>query len=292
MNMLFKNNLRHFQIPQAFIRMGYHRILNASALSLYYVICSEVQQHSNVTRRISNRDLAVMTGIRENKIGATRAVLVKHGLIYATKCPQAFEYTLSNPSTQQPLVNSIVNGESIEVVYSYMDELDEVSFQVVRHGNKKFFMRRPHPDTKGEWIHNTHGCPDLVYRLPDVKEADVVIVTEGERDVEAIFKMRLWDDADQPIAATTNPKGSGQWMPAHSAFLKGKLVFICGDNDAAGRSHVVKVRESLEGVASEMVIISLPTEYKDISEFMEVQNQEEFLKLVGDDRLQMEKVYL
>lgn len=290
--MLFKNNLKHFQIPQAFISMGYHRILNASALSLYYVICSEVQQHSNVARRISNRDLALMTGIRENKIGATRAALVKYGLIHATKCPQAFEYTLSNPATQQPLVNAIVDGESIETVYSYSDEFDDISFQVVRHGNKKFFMRRPHPDTYGEWIQNTHGCPDLVYRLPDVKEADVVIVTEGERDAETIFKMRLWDDVEQPIAATTNPKGSGQWKMVHSTFLKGKLVFICGDNDAAGRSHVAKVQESLACVAREVVVISLPMEYKDISEFMEVHTAEEFLKLAGDERLQMEKVYL
>jgi hypothetical protein len=292
-NMLQANRVNHYQKPETYFKMGFHKSLNDKQKSVYEVLCYESYRRSSVTHKMTNRDLALLAGIPETKVSATRKALVRVGLIQAKKLPLGHEYTLMNPATQQPLSNKRLTDSDDRITYDYMDDLDDISFQVVRYGNgyKKYLMQRPNPYGDG-WIENADGCPELIYRLAEVKEAEIVFVTEGERDVEAIFRMRLRDDVDLPIAATCNPGGANNWKPPHAAFLKNKVVFICGDNDPSGRIHVDSVKESLRGIAEEVVIVNLPKEYNDVTEYMEMHITDDFLKLVGDERLQNEKVYL
>jgi hypothetical protein len=98
--------------------------------------------------------------------------------------------------------------------------------------------------------------------------------------------MDLEDESAYPIAATCNPGGARNWRDAHAAFLKDKVVFICGDNDASGRIYVEKVQRSLQGVAKEIKVVTLPDQYEDISHYMETNTTKEFLMLLKDDRLE------
>jgi hypothetical protein len=291
-NMFQANRVNHYQKPEAYLKMGFHKSLNNKQKSVYEVLCYESYRRSSVTHKLTNRDLALLAGIPETKVSATRKALVRVGLIQAKKLSLAHEYTLMNPATQQPLTNKRLTDSDDRITYEYRDDFDEISFQVVRYGkgHKNYLMRRPNPHGEG-WIENADGCPELIYHLADVRQADIVFVTEGERDVTTIFGMRLWDDADAPIAATCNPGGANNWKPEHAAFLKGKVVFICGDNDPPGRIYVDRVRKSLAEIAKEVVDVTLPKEFNDITEYMQVYTTDDFLNLVEDERLHKEMIY-
>jgi len=64
--------------------------------------------------------------------------------------------------------------------YDYVDEQGRLLFQCVRHEPKNFSQR--HPDGCGEWIWNLHGVRRVLFRLPTIKDATVVLVAEGEKD--------------------------------------------------------------------------------------------------------------
>ena len=54
--------------------------------------------------------------------------------------------------------------------YDYRDEYGELLFQVVRMAPKSFRQRRPKPG--GGWLWNLQGVRRVLYRLPELVEAD------------------------------------------------------------------------------------------------------------------------
>jgi predicted P-loop ATPase len=141
--------------------------------------------------------------------------------------------------------------------YNYQDEYGELLFQCVRHEPKDFSQRRP--DGHGGWIWNLHGVRRVLFRLPTLKQADVVLVTEGEKDALNLVKLGF--------VATCNPMGAGKWLLEYSGQLAGKHVVLFPDNDEAGRAHVLKIARSLAGKAASVRITSVPIG-KDISDWI------------------------
>lgn len=89
--------------------------------------------------------------------------------------------------------------------------------------------RQRRRDGKGGWIWSLNGTRRVLYRLPEVIKAKLVIIAEGEKDVETARKLGL--------TATCNPHGVRKWRPEHAEFLRGKRVAIIADADAPGRAH-------------------------------------------------------
>jgi hypothetical protein len=132
--------------------------------------------------------------------------------------------------------------------YDYADPSGALLFQVCRMEPKDFRQRRP--DGNGQWIWNLKGIDPVLYRLPDVMNAQEIIVVEGEKDCDCL--------ANMGFTATTCPMGAKKWKPQYNACLQGKNVVLIPDNDNEGREHMLQVAVSLDGTTSSLKLLDLP----------------------------------
>lgn len=144
----------------------------------------------------------------------------------------------------------------IVAIYDYTDEHGNLLYQVVRYEPKDFKQRRP--DGCGGWIWRK-GARQVLYRLPEVLEAPIVFVVEGEKDVETL---REWG-----FVATTNAGGAkSHWAPQYSETLRGREVILIPDNDAPGRKRVLNIARALLGRVARLVVLELDGA-KDVTEW-------------------------
>jgi hypothetical protein len=128
-----------------------------------------------------------------------------------------------------------------ECAYDYVDENGMLLFQIVRLKEPKgFYARRS--NGKGGWINSLKGVRRVLYRLPEVLQAEDVLVVAGEKDVHTAERLGL--------IATSNPLGEGKWKPEYSESLRGKKVTIIPDKDATGIRHGRTVARSLLSVVA------------------------------------------
>jgi putative DNA primase/helicase len=159
----------------------------------------------------------------------------------------------------------------IEKIYDYTDESGKLFFQCVRFLPKRFSQRRP--DGLGGWLWNLDGVRRVLYRLPEVLKAQLVCVTEGEKDADNL--------CDLGFTATTNPGGAGKWRDEYGETLRGKDVVIFSDVDddvdekkkaqkrEKVRRHVEEIVASLTGIANSIRLAVQPDGFKDISAYVE-----------------------
>jgi len=160
-------------------------------------------------------------------------------------------------SRQQPATTP----RRIVAKYDYTDEHGELLYQVVRYQPKNFRQRRP--DGHGGWIWKK-GERQVLYHLPEVLEAPIVFVTEGEKDVETL--------REHGFVATTNAGGANApWLPEYTETLKGREVILIPDNDQPGWERVVVIARALLGRAARIFILNdIHTNgAKDITEWFE-----------------------
>ena len=162
--------------------------------------------------------------------------------------------------------------------YDYTDANGVSLFQVIRFEPKTFRQRRMGAD--GKWIWNMEGVHRVLYRLPEVIEAQMVCIVEGEKDADNLVALGM--------AATCNVGGAGKWLPAYAETFAGKDVILCGDNDEPGRKHMDAVAESLAGKVKSLRRVTIPDPHKDASDFIasfdKATAASEWLKLVGKSR--------
>ncbi len=92
------------------------------------------------------------------------------------------------------------------------------------------------------------GLKVPLYHLHKLREADTVIIAEGEKDTETLEAMGY--------TATTSPNGAGSnWKKEYNTFLKGKKCIILADNDEAGEKYAKKAAASLteDGIAAYII---------------------------------------
>lgn len=99
------------------------------------------------------------------------------------------------------------------------------------------------------------GTHATLFNYWAVTARSYVIISEGEMDCT-----RLKQD-DTPAVSSTG--GSGTFLKEWVELLKNHTVFICLDNDAAGRKGTAKLLELMP----EARVVTLPAEGKDICEF-------------------------
>jgi hypothetical protein len=159
------------------------------------------------------------------------------------------------------------NGASLGTIvatYDYRDEQGTRLFQVVRLDPKAFRQRRP--DGTGGWVWNMNEVRRVLYRLPDLHHQEMVVIAEGEKDVD-----RLWALG---IAATTNPGGAGKWRDEYAAALRTlgvQEVAILPDHDDAGQQHADTVAVSCRRADLHVKIVALPglAEKEDASNWLD-----------------------
>ncbi len=208
----------------------------------------------------STASLALSMGEREPMVHChagceTRFVVSKFG--YAMS--QLFhEWSKGEKKQQKKSRSKWFREEDIEAIYSYHRKDCTLSYQVCRV-DKEFPFRRPDKEKPGKWIWNAQGVKKIIYRLPDVLEADPlqsVFIVEGEKDVD-----RLWSFG---LIATCNSGGASaslnqsKWKDSYSDSLAGRHVVIIPDNDEAGRVHADHIAKSLDGKAASVKVLTLP----------------------------------
>jgi putative DNA primase/helicase len=160
--------------------------------------------------------------------------------------------------------------ENIEVkpvitqTYDYVDETGKLLYQICRIEPKGFLQRRP--DGYGGWVWKKHPR-QVLYHLPEVLEAPIVFIAEGEKDVETL---RAYG-----FVATTNAGGAkAPWLAEFSEALRDREVIIIPDNDQPGWNRAAIIARSLLGVAARIRVFDLPPETKDITDWFQVGHSE------------------
>lgn len=151
----------------------------------------------------------------------------------------------------------------IVATYDYRDGNGTLLFQAVRFDPKDFKQRRPNGN--GGWIWNLNGTPRVLYRLPELLRADPgqwVFVVEGEKDCDRL--------AAAGLVATTCPQGAGKWSSlADDSALNDRRIAVIADKDKAGRAHAADVVRRLRGRARELVVVEVPGDGKDVSDWLD-----------------------
>jgi RecA-family ATPase/5S rRNA maturation endonuclease (ribonuclease M5) len=111
------------------------------------------------------------------------------------------------------------------------------------------------------------GAHPALFAAHKIKKAEQVILCEGEPDC-----MRLWQEG---IPAVTGTTGVKTFSTKIATPLKGKKVIIVLDNDDEGESAIEKYYQVLEEVGATPTIVTLPKEFKDISEYFTAGNTKE-----------------
>ena len=168
-------------------------------------------------------------------------------------------------------------------MYPYVDNDGTLLFEIVRYPQKDFKMRRP--DGMGGWIWNLDGVPRVLYNLPTLRRADIVFITEGEKDADTLTaKLRL----DEPRSngrtgvATTNSGGALAWNSKDGRKFKDKLVFVFQDNDDAGRKRSVVILNSVYPYTHKLKLIRLPglKQGEDVSDWLQEHSASELLNVI------------
>jgi hypothetical protein len=141
--------------------------------------------------------------------------------------------------------------------YDYTGKDGELLYQIVRLDPKDFKQRRP--DGRGGWIWHKHPH-QVLYHLPEILEAPIVFVVEGEKDVETL--------RSYGFVATTNAGGAkAPWLSEYTETLRGREVIIIPDNDGPGWKRAAIIARALLGVAGRILVLELPPATKDISDW-------------------------
>jgi len=174
------------------------------------------------------------------------------------------------------------NGTSkITACYNYTDEHGGLLYQVVRRepgrgGQKKDFLQR-YPDGAGGWVWKKYP-QQVLYRVPEVTEAPIVFVCEGEKDCETL--------RDHGFVATTNAGGAtAEWLPSYTETLRGRDVILIPDRDRPGYTRVKRIARELVHHVTKLVYLELE-DGRDVTEWFQRGHSE--LELIA--QLEDEKV--
>lgn len=175
--------------------------------------------------------------------------------------------------------------------YDYRRPDGSLAFQkrryVAENDDKTFRQYRPLGNGWASGL--TEDTPRVLYNLPHVVTANLVLIAEGEKDCETLMQLSPWPNRpDLRIAATCNPEGAwkpGQtpkWLAQYSTWLAGKQVVVFEDNDESGAawadhvsSEAIKYAEGVRRVSFK----DMP-EKSDVSDWFEGKTIEDLRKLV------------
>lgn len=150
------------------------------------------------------------------------------------------------------------SDKQIKAIYHYTDENGKDLYEVVRYEPKDF--RQRHRNESGDWVWNMDGVTRVLYHLPEIIPAELVVLVEGEKDADSLRLLGY--------TASCNVGGAGKWLDGYTDALKGKAVVLCGDNDAPGREHVELVTKSIAGKVKTTQTIFPPASCKDVSDWI------------------------
>jgi hypothetical protein len=178
--------------------------------------------------------------IRSKVIGSTLAQVMREAVGVPTKVKRnqgentalAFANLQAVRDYMQSKVGSLVSE------YNYTDvtgDTVQIVFRCEQNGQKTF--RPVHLNDKG-YILGATPKPWPLYCLPSVKQAETVIVVEGEKCVDVLTRYGFISTTS--AGGAKNAKNT-DWTP-----LAGEAITLWPDNDTEGRRYMAEVEQILE----------------------------------------------
>jgi len=115
---------------------------------------------------------------------------------------------------------------------------------------------------------NSQGSHATLFNYYAVAESEKIIITEGEVDA-----MKLYQEG---LSAISSTGGAGTFPEDFVFQLKDKEIWVCFDNDPAGRKGIDSILEKLPNAK----IILLPDNIKDVCDYFQDKTLKDFYKLM------------
>jgi hypothetical protein len=177
--------------------------------------------------------------------------------------------------------------ESALAIYDYIDADGELMKQVLRYpddedGRKVIRQRRL--AKRGGWAWNTDGLGPLLYHTELLKDADVVCVTEGEKDADSVTDLLLTSLPRRKRIIGVTSGGSDTWDANLAELLKGKRVVVMPDADEPGAKFGEAVTKSLDALGIEYRVVTFEdVACKDVTDYLELHSACELAERIGTD---------
>jgi hypothetical protein len=120
----------------------------------------------------------------------------------------------------------------------------------------------------------------MLYNLPEVIAADVVLITEGEKKSDLIAELRLLDENGKSVAVTCTG-GADSWRTEFVEYLKGKRVLLLPDTDDPGIRYSDAVEASLTRTGVEFETIYFNDYGNDFRDFLKDHGSDELVTFIG-----------
>lgn len=173
-------------------------------------------------------------------------------------------------SAEQAEILNLDSSES-ELHIPVLDENGETLFVKTRNLNYKA------GDDESTKYKNAGGSHATLFNFHAVKEKNNIVLCEGEMDC---LKLVVED-----IPAISSTGGAGVFLKEWTTLLSNKRVFVCYDNDDAGRKGIKKVLDFLPDAR----VVLLPPEIKDVCDYFTAGNTRgSFLQLVRNAQTKSE----
>lgn len=178
--------------------------------------------------------------------------------------------------------------------YDYTDPQGNLLARKIRwerweNGKKKKTFTWSHPEGEN-WKSGRNGVA-VLYRLPELAQADTVFLCEGEKDVDNLVWVFREQSVPPSLTATCSPDGAGtgnKWKDEYTPYFKGKTVYILEDNDQVGRTFAQFEAQKLAPVAAEVKVLNLAELWPDLPEHGDISDVMEHLEPIhGCDQLLM-----
>ena len=128
----------------------------------------------------------------------------------------------------------------------------------------------------GKWKVGLGGRKRIPYNLPDVRQANVVIITEGEKKADWVGFLGLFDVNRKPVAVTCTGSANS-WKPELVEYFRGKKVLVFRDSDAPGHRYAESVTGSLRHAGIPCQVVDFAEYGNDVRDFLNVHGSAEDL---------------
>lgn len=176
----------------------------------------------------------------------------------------------SNHSRTSSVTKGYQNIGTPIAEYIYRAESGAPLFKVVRFMPKSFRQMRW---TENNWKWGLRDVRRVLYNLNLIHQypGAMVVLVEGEKDADLLTR--------HGILATTCPMGAGKWRGEYGESLRSRTVILIPDNDEVGIKHMATIATYLnKNKIADARIVTIPSEYKDVSEWGEIEKIKEILR--------------
>ena len=130
-----------------------------------------------------------------------------------------------------------------------------------------------------------NGMKRILYNLPEVIAADVVLFVEGEKKADILMRLRLLDSNGKPAAITTSGSATS-WRIEYVECLRGKCVVLLPDTDEPGLRHGEDVQAGLRRTGIEFKLVDFAGHGNDFRDYLNQNGVVELLRFINCEWLE------